>query len=277
MKSSTAQPYEEALQAFSRHLVSLCPVHGTKSIQPDITITPLIVESDGTPEALRLAINNKKPDLIVALGSKALQFTAPIKNIPIIYLLVPSPEKIADKQANITGVLLQIDPSAQFRALKNILPSVKRVGVLYDPGKTGALVTDAADSNKNLTFVRRPTRFPQDVVSQLTSLKGEIDLLWMVPDSTILSPQTEKSFYRFALQNKIPILAFTEKYLAKGASFASHLDLDEMGRLAALLALRIKNGESLQGLPPLRADRVVLEINRPMIDKLGLKIQEIQP
>jgi putative ABC transport system substrate-binding protein len=277
VKSSPAQPYEEALQAFSRHLASLYPVHGTKSIQPDITITPLIVGSDGKPEALRLAISNKKPDLIVALGSKALQITAPIKNIPIIYLLVPLPEKIAGKQANITGVLLEIDPGAQFRALNKILPSVKRVGVLYDPEKTGALVTGAADSGNTLIFVLRPTRSPQDVVSQLASLQGEIDLLWMLPDSTILSPQTEKSFYRFALQNKVPILAFTEKYLSKGASFASHLDLDEMGRLAALLALRIQNGESIQGLPPLRPDRVVLKINHTMTDKLGLKIQEIQP
>jgi putative ABC transport system substrate-binding protein len=277
VKSSAAQPYAEALEAFSRHLLALSPVRGTKSINPDITVTPLSVATDDHGAALRQTINQIKPDLMVALGSTALRIVAPITDIPIIYLLVPSPEKSGGQQQHITGVLLQPEAGVQFHALKNIMPTLKRVGVIYDPAKTAALVEQTASANKDIFFVRRPATSPQEVISHLESLNGDIDILWMLPDSTILSPQTEKSFYRFSLQHKIPILAFSDKYLAKGASFAIHLDIEEMGRLAALLALRIQNGEQPRNLPPVRIQQVALEINHPLLDKLGLPRQEIAP
>lgn len=277
VKSSPAQPYEDALQSLHQHLTSLYPVYGPKTIQPDIAITSITLSKEDRAEAVTGDINRQKPDIIVALGSKALRFTSSIKNIPIIYLLVPSPEKIVAHQDNITGVLLQHLAGAQFRALKRIMPSVKRIGVIYDPAKTEAMVENAAKKNNDLIFVRRQARSPQEVANQLTSLTGEIDLLWMLPDSTILSPQTEKSFYRFAHLHKIPILAFSEKYLARGASFATHLDLEQMGHLAALLALRIHKGEAPKNLPPLQTDKVDLMTNDTIIDKLGITLQEVGP
>ncbi len=277
VKSSPAQPYDVALQAFSQQLIALSPVRGTKAIKPVITIRGMTLNSEEQPDALRRTISQGKPDLIVALGSKALRVTAPIHDIPIIYLLVPVPDDVVSRQANITGVLLQPEAGAQFRTLKNIMPSAKRVGVIYDPDKTTALIDNAARANKNLVFVRRPARSPQEVASQLSSLEGEIDLLWMVPDSTILSPQTEKSFFRFAHKQKIPILAFSEKYLARGASFAISLNLEEMGRMAARLATQIQKGIAPQHLPPLKTLKVDIKINRTIIDKLGLKLQEGQP
>lgn len=42
-------------------------------------------------------------------------------------------------------------------------------------------------------------------------------------------------------------------------------------------ALRIKQGEKPQDLPPMRTERVILKINPTMIDKLGLTLQEGQP
>ncbi len=277
VKSSPAQPYEAALQAFRKELIALSLGHGTKTIQPNITIRTISLRDDEQPAELRHEINKGKADLIVALGSKALRLAAPIHDIPIIYLLVPFPAEIAGGQANITGVLLQPEAGAQFRTLNDIMPGAKRVGVIYDPAKTAALVDQAAATNSGTVFVRRPARSGQEVPDHLASLAGEIDLLWMLPDSTILSPQTAKSFYRFAHQHQIPILAFSEKYLTRGATFAIHLDLEEMGRMAALLALRIKQGEKPQDLPPTRTERVTLKLNRTMIDKLGLKLQEGQP
>ena len=277
VKSSPAQPYEVALQAFSQHLPSLFPASGTKTIQPDITIIPITMNTGDQLKSLRQDIINQKPDLILALGSKALRLTAPIDDIPIIYLLVPSPNNIVSEQNNITGVLLQPEAGSQFRALKKMLPTIKRVGVIYTPDKTATLINNAARSNKDLVFVRRTARSPQEVANQLASLEGEIDLLWMLPDSTILSPQTEKSFYRFAHQHKIPILAFSEKYLSRGASFAIHLDLTEMGRMAAELATDIAKGNSPQHRPPHTPSKVTLNVNRTIIDQLDRHLQEAKP
>ncbi len=276
IKSSSAPPYEIAFQAFSGNLSSLVPAQGPKAIKTGIATRAITLSAGDSADRLRRTILKRKPDLIVALGSKALRFSAPIKDIPIIFLLVPSPEKIISSQANITGVLLAPDSGALFAALKKTMPSVKRVGVLYDPNKSDSHINEAEQAHQDLDFVRRPTRAPQEVADQIASLTGKIDLLWMLPDNTILSPQTEKSFYRFAHQHRIPILAFSEKYLSRGASFAVHLDLEEMGHMAAYLAQQIQDGASLETLPPLKTHKVKLATNDTIINKLGLKLQELK-
>ena len=83
-----------------------------------------------------------------------------------------------------------------------------------------------------------------------------------------------KSIAQPLIRKKIPILAFSDKYLKKGACFAVSLDIAKMGRQAANLADQIRNGAKPSDLKPLQIDHVELKRNNLIIDKLGLAIQE---
>ncbi|MEN8256414.1 MAG: ABC transporter substrate binding protein [Thermodesulfobacteriota bacterium] len=274
VKSSTAEPYSLAFESFSRTFTSAVPTRGPKSITQNAIITRTINQDD-TPDRLVRQIRKENPDLLIAFGSKALRFTASIKDIPIIYLLVPSPDKIIRDRSNVTGVLLQPVAGLEFRALRKIAPALKRIGVVYNPAKSKDLVRETISNNKDLHYMLRPVQQPQEVAKQLDTLASEVDLVWMPPDSTVLTPHTEQSFYLFSLQNEVPLLAFSEKYLKKGASFAVSLDLSSMGDMAADLALLIKNGAKAVNIPPIRPQQVKLKQNSIILNKLGFHIQEV--
>ncbi len=273
MKSSTAEPYSRAFESFNRTFSSAVPTRGLKSIGQDSIITHTI-NKDDSPDRLVRLIRKENPDLIIAFGSKALRQVASIHDVPIIYLLVPSPDKISKNQKNITGVLLQPEAGLEFRALRKLAPAIKKVGVVYNPDKSKDLIRNTVRNNKDLQYILRPVDQPQDVAKQLQSLASEVDLVWMPPDSTVLTPHTEKSFYLFSLQNEVPLLAFSEKYLRKGASFAVSLDLSTMGSMAADLALLIKNGVKASNIPPVRPQQVKLKQNKIILNKLGFHIEE---
>lgn len=124
------------------------------------------------------------------------------------------------------------------------------MGVVYNPAHTGDLIAATMANSKNFTFVLQPVNRSQEVAERLADLAGRVDLVWLPPDQTILAPQAEKSFYLFSLQHKVPLLAFSEKYLSRGASLAVRLDIDEMSRKAAMLAQLIQNGADAARLAP---------------------------
>lgn len=272
--SSQAKPYALALQAFHQHLKEISPKRGLKSIQ-DNGMQIITLQPKESATLTHQRIQASEPDLIIAFGSKALHHTALARpNTPIIYLLVPSPQKSLQSHKEATGVLLQPKPGVEFKALQEIFPAGRRIGVVYDPNKSAALVAATIANNKELTFTLRPIRHAQEVASQLATLKNKVDLIWMLPDPTTLSPQAEKSFYIFSLRQKIPLLAFSDKYLQKGASFAVTLDIVKMGQRAADLAFQVKNGSKPSRIRPVQFDEVEVKRNNLIINKLGLTLQE---
>ncbi len=271
--SSRAKPYTLALQAFQQHFNKLCPSRGLKSIQPD-TITVFRLDKKVNSTQISQKIRAAKPDLIIAFGSKALSLAAKgARNTPIIYLLVPSPENFLTGNGQATGVLLQPEPGVEFQALTPLFPAVNRIGVVYDPDKSTDLISATMAMNRDLSFVLRPVGQAREVAGALHGLAEKVDLVWMLPDTTSLTPQSEKSYYLFSLQHKIPLLAFSEKYLKRGATFSVSLDLAEMGKKAAELAKRIKNGERPSTISPIRIDQVRLKTNQLIVNKLGLKVK----
>lgn len=275
--SSPAEPYLVARTAFEQHFNSMAPGRGLKTIQPHI-IRSVILRQNDDNNPLNTAVAEQRPDLIVALGSRALaQSTRLPDKIPVIYLLVPSPERILPADHQATGVLLQPRPGAEFRALHDLLPTLQRVGVVYNPAHSGDLIMATMANSNNFTFELRPIKRSQEVADQLAELAGRVDLVWMPPDQTILAPQAEKSFYIFSLQHKIPLLAFSEKYLRRGASLAVTLDIDGMSRKAAGLAQLIQSGARPAHITPLVMERAQLRQNSLILNKLMPIRPEVAP
>lgn len=91
--SSPAEPYLVARKAFEQHFNTMAPGRGLKTIQPHI-IRSVTLTQDEQDDALGTAVVERRPDFIVALGSRALSRSVQLPGkIPVIYLLVPSPEK----------------------------------------------------------------------------------------------------------------------------------------------------------------------------------------
>jgi putative tryptophan/tyrosine transport system substrate-binding protein len=269
VKSRSDGPYEEMGRLVSAALLNELPAVGQKSIQPHSIVSVTVGKQKLSDFEEKIVINS--PDLIIAIGSKALQATENIARIPIVHLLVPSPEKYMKSRANVTGVRFSLSAQAQFNELSRHIPGVKRLGVIYDPKRTGRLIDQALFTLTDHELVALPTNNPREVPALLQQLRGRVDALWLIPDLTVVNPITLESYIRFSMENKIPVLAFAEKYLEKGAAMAVTIDTGAMAEKAAQLASRIVRGADPQEIGPVVvAGRVRAMINHKVFAKLNI-------
>ena len=78
------------------------------------------------------------PKIILAVGLLAARVAQEeFPEIPIIFCMVLNPERFFLSAKNMTGVSLNVPLSVVFQKIGEMFPSRKKLGVLFDPKKTG--------------------------------------------------------------------------------------------------------------------------------------------
>jgi putative tryptophan/tyrosine transport system substrate-binding protein len=221
-------------------------------------------------------LSGSKPDLILAIGMDALQKVKIFSGVPIVYLMVLNPSAMVHEERNITGVSMTISPEKQLAAIRKVLPSARRIGLLYDPKKSALFVKKAQAASKGfkIDLLAKEVGDSRFVPTALTSMKGAIDAFWMIPDTTVVTPDTVELLMLFSLENKIPVCTFSTKYLEVGALMSLDINAFEMGRQAGELAVKILSGKRVTEIPPVEADTADLVINESVARKLKVPINE---
>ncbi|MRR57214.1 MAG: ABC transporter substrate-binding protein [Deltaproteobacteria bacterium] len=231
-----AKPYGEVLRGFK----SVCNAH---------TSELLVSEMDG--ETLSREIRRRAPDLILALGMDALRKVRKIREIPVVYCMVLDAETVLGDEKNITGVSMTIPPDKQLAALVKVLPNLKRIGLVYNPRKTGRIVErmrDAAE-RRGIRLTALKAESARELPGRLAALPAGLDAYWMLPDSTFTTPEAVESTILFSINNKLPIYTFSEKYLRMGAFMSLDLDTFDLGRQAGQMAEKVRTGTDIRGSP----------------------------
>jgi putative ABC transport system substrate-binding protein len=259
IQSLMIKPYEEALSGFK----SAC----------DCKIERLILSEMGGVDVVK-EVSKIKPDIILTVGIDALSKVKKIKDIPIVYIMVLNPQSVISKEENITGVSMNIPPEKQLVLLQEAFHDVNRVGLLYDPEKSGYLVEKAQYYSRKLgiKLIVEEVHSSKEVPSIINKMKYGIDVFWMLPDTTVITPETAEFLFLFSLENKIPIFTFSDKYLELGAVMSVGLDAFDIGRQAGEMAKKILSGTDIMNLPRVDARKAVLTINLKTAKKLGITI-----
>lgn len=221
------------------------------------------------------AVREAHPRLVLAVGRDALMKVREIREIPVVYVMVP-PSATADATGrNVTGIEMDV-PAERYLSLCGKQLGGKRVGIIHNPAKTGALVQEARQTAERLgiTLVVRRADDPREAVRELSSLQGKVDALWLLPDPTVVTRDTMDAFARFSLQHRVPVVAFAAKYLQQGAVAAIEVDPAEMGRQAGRMARRILDGASPQAETPEHPAKTRLKVNQSVARHLGITLKE---
>lgn len=259
VQSSNIKPYNDALRGFedackcdTRHL--------------------LISESEEMD--IRTIIQGARPDLILAIGIDALNRVKSIKNIPIVYLMVLNPQFDSSDSANITGIRMIISPEVQLSMIKRFLPDAKRVGLLYDPLRTADFVIKArnAAASKGVKLVTKEVHTPKDIPEQLKNMEANIDLFWMLPDITVITPETVEFLLLSLIEKRIPAVTFSDKYLKIGAAMSLMIDAFDTGKQAWEIAEKVLAGTEISKIEKAFARSPVVTINRDITNKMGIAV-----
>ena len=107
-------------------------------------------------------------------------------------------------------------------------------------------------------------------------MRGAIDAFWMIPDPTVLTPDSVEFLLLFAQENLVPVFSFAEKYEKMGALFSLDVDPVDMGKQAGEMTNRLLGGSPVDELPRVDARRAVLRFNHSVARKLGVDPDEIE-
>ena len=269
LQSSPLRPYEEARQGFEKSWLAQHSATGPKSISGN-TVTQVLLSEQQTTGGFALKKQLQSARLVVAIGDQALEFVRDLREVPVIYLLAPS---AASLPKNFIGIEMRIQPSRQLAAINKTLPKVRSIGILYNPGQSGQWMQEAllspVGSVQTLLFKKFDSQ--TSLPGALQEMAGAVDAYWLLPDPLLTAPQVLGSLLEFSMKHRIPIISFSEKYLAQGAAVAVTFDTVDMGAQAAELGARIARsglGGDIPALTPPRKVRVVA--NPTVLERLGV-------
>lgn len=261
LKSTEINPYNDALRGFSKTCgcsVEEISVHNRE-------------ESE-----IRAAVRDMNADAVLAIGMDAVEHTKSIKNVPIIYTMVPFFRPITHHQQSMSGVSMYISPDKYLAAMRDLFPDVRRIGVVYDPHFNEPFIKEAAEVVRaiGLQLLLKTVSRATDAPAVIESMKDLIDIYWMVPDVTVVTPEVVNRLLLFSFRNRVPVFTFTKKYVEMGAAAGITVSPFDIGLQTGDIARRLSFGGD--GAEPVRlnARKTIRLINSRVAKKLGISFPE---
>ncbi|MBJ6801090.1 ABC transporter substrate-binding protein [Geomonas propionica] len=230
---------------------------------------PLVLSDYAEVDVQRL-VREERPRLVIAVGDKALSACRKLREVPVLSMLSLS---LSQKpQSDHVGGVAMVAPPERYLELFGQL-GAKRVGVLYDPKLSGLYLKRAAvqAADRGIILTMEPVRHSRDLQGQLEKLKGEVDLLWLLPDSTVVTTVNMEALLLFSMTQGIPAVTFTGQYLRNGAAAALDIDPYDIGvQTGELVSSLLRNGVYPK-VPVQDPRKVRLQVNDSVLRKLRLK------
>lgn len=227
-------------------------------------------------EDLADTIKSENPKVVVAIGAKAATSAkARLPDIPIVFCMVLRSDRLGLAGSNVTGIRLEIPPVEQLRQFKLAVPGIKKVGIVFNPAKTGGLVDSAKDvaSELGIELVTREVEGTGDVPDAVDTLVGEVDGLWLVPDATVVTKDTFKHILLATLGKKVPLMVFSVPFVKAGALLGVAPNYQAIGEMAAGMAKSIESGTSPGDLEP-RDPPAAIVLNQRTAGRVGVSIND---
>jgi putative ABC transport system substrate-binding protein len=231
----------------------------------------LIVLSDYNEIDLQRIVREEAPIAIITLGDKALSLARKLRQTPVIALMTLNFRKGLTANQAITGVTVQIPPEQYlpvFSALK-----AKRIGIVSNAAGSSEYIRHARKvaAESGMELVVREVKSAWEVSARLDSLAGNVDLLWMLPDSVTSSGEAADAHFHFSARYKVPVVSFSSAYLASGAAVAIDFDRFEMGKQAGRMVSSLLEGNTVQNIPAESPRSTTVRSNPAVLRRLGLK------
>lgn len=229
----------------------------------------MIVLADYAEVDVVRIVREDRPKLILALGDAALTATRKITQIPIVAVMTLGIHSRKAVQASLTGIGMFAPPERFMDMFKFM--KTRRVGVIYNPATSGWYLKLARQAavETGIELVTREVSTSSETAPQLITLKGKVDALWMLPDSTAVTRESTESYIHFGQLQSVPVVSFSANYLGLGAAAVLEIDKFAMGRQADAMIEALLKGERAEALPPDFPQVTSVKTNPGVLKRLG--------
>jgi putative ABC transport system substrate-binding protein len=256
-------PFDLALEGFQETVKCPCEIH-------DIVMAEM-----SERKAIREIIKNSPPRMILAVGSRALQFAQDnFPHLPIVFTMVTNPSRIVKRRQNTTGVRMETPWAKMFEYLEMITHRYKRVGIILNQRRTKEeteLVKDLA-GKYGFEPILRTVKNSSEAISKFKNIEDKIEAFLMAPDLYILTPKFYEYILLSSLRYKFVLVGLSPKYTKAGSLFSVMGDNRDWGVQAGLIANDILSGADPGLIPYGFAQDYSLSINLKTADRIGVEI-----
>lgn len=262
------KPYQEVVTGFQQSLA-----------KQGITLAVEIHAGQGNHAKLQTVVEDVKhhgAKLLVTLGSLATQAAVrEINTLPILATMIVSPDDIRSAP-NATAVLLDFPVETQLQWLKRIIPNAGTVGVLFNPKENQLKVDVASTAAKKvaLRLVPKSVETPRALPDALDEVTRTADVLWGIPDSVVMTPQTAEPILLNTLKSRVPFVGLSTSWVKAGALYALDRDYLDIGLQTGELAGQLLSGTSANSLPPTHPRKVTYVLNLKTANMINLELPQ---
>ena len=237
----------------------------------------------GTAAQIARKFVGDKPDAIVAIATPSAQaVVAATKNVPVVFSAVTDPvaaKLVANWDAsgtNVTGVsdLLALDK--QIDLIKRVVPGVKRVGMVYNPGEANSVVVvnqlKELLPKHGMSLVEASAPRSVDVGSAARSLIGKADVIYTNTDNNVVSAY--EALVKVGQEAKLPLVASDTDSVKRGGIAALGINYRDLGEQTGRMVVRILKGEKPGDIKPETSTKLELFVNPGAAEKQGVKLSD---
>jgi putative ABC transport system substrate-binding protein len=238
---------------------------------------------DEARAAVAAAVGRGVDAVVTVFGQATQAAREGAPGVPIVFCPVADPvaaRLVASAEApggNLTGIA-SADAEAslrRLRAFQQVVPGLRRLGVLFDPGfppdRVQLANLEQAAPSLGLTVARRPIAEAEDVPRALAALDREhVDAVFVLREAWLRRSGTEIG--KAALDHRLPLLVGDpELAMFPGVVAAIGPNQEQMGRIAGEMVARILRG-ARPGSLPVEHPPFDLVLNLKSAAELGLAV-----
>ena len=235
----------------------------------------------GTATQIVTQLLSQKPKIMVAISTPSAQAAlAPClsQKIPLVFTAVTDPigaklvKDLTDKTNAVTGVSDALPLESQIELIKQFVPGIKSLGVVYNPGEINSvkmvqLLRETLVSD-NITLVEATASKTGDVSAAVTSLSDKVQALYIPNDNTAVAAM--KSIALVAERHKIPLFAGDVGSVMTGALATKGYDRYELGKKVGEQVVKILQGTNPASLPVLVNHPLHIYVNMQTAARIGM-------
>lgn len=240
VKSGRVRAFQDVADAFQDN----CRVHVQQLYMVD-------GESHSGPAREQLQVAVQSARVLVAVGQPAIEVVSGMR-AHIVYALVPDPP------AGVIGTNSIAEPRAVFRALAQLQPAVRRIGVVYSPRAFQRVqLARMAARTMGIELVERMVQSGPEAIRAMNAMVGgggseagygvtvlppspavhgadvgpvAIDAMWIGADPQLIDTQVTHFLMEMQLKWKVPVLTCTRQQVLSGALLAVDWSPEAVGR-----------------------------------------------
>lgn len=225
----------------------------------------------------------ENPDVLVGIATPTAQaLVSATKSIPVVFTAVTDPvgaklvKQMEQPGKNVTG-LSDLSPVEQHvELIKELMPDVKSIGVVYNPGEANAVslmeLLKESTERHGLELVEATALKSADVQSATQAISAKSDIIYALIDNTVAS--AIEGMIVAANQAKTPVFGAATSYVERGAIASLGFDYYQIGVQTADYVAAILQGKEPGSLDVKVAKGSDLVINKTAATKLGLNIPD---